>query len=236
MDFESPLEQVVFLKRYKRFLADVRRADGSELTVHCANSGSMKGCQPPDAKAWIRDAKNPKRKLSHTLEIIEVDGALVMLNTQRPNHIVEEAILAGLIPELQGYSSLKREVRYGSEKSRIDLLLEGDAGRCWVEVKSATMGVGDGLTRFPDAVTTRGAKHLRELQSMVAAGDRGVLVFCAGRDDTRVVEPADGIDPAYGEALRTAMAAGVEVLAWRCAIDPSEGVRLVEAVPFRLPT
>lgn len=235
MQFEAPLEQVVFLRRYKRFLADVRRADGTELTVHCANSGSMKGCQPPHARAWIRDSGNPKRKLRHSLELIEVDGAKVLLNTQRPNAIVEEALLAGQIPELLGYPKLTREVRYGAENSRIDVLLENTDGRCWVEVKNATMGVGGGVTRFPDAVTVRGTKHLRELQAMVEAGDRAVLFFCVGRDDSVVVEPADDIDPTYGRALRQAVAAGVEILAWRCAIDPQTGITLEAPVPVRLP-
>ena len=235
MIFEEPLVPCTLLARRKRFLADVRLADGTELTAHCPNSGSMRGCLEPGARAWISDSKNPARKLRYTLELLEAYGALLCVNTQRPNALAEEAIRAGLIPELAGYPTLQREVRYGAESSRIDLLLSGPQGRCFVEVKNVTMGTPDGLCRFPDAVTTRGAKHLRELSAQVAAGDRGVLLFCVSRDDATVVEPADDIDPAYGQALRAAVAAGVEVLAWRLAIQP-EAVRLEGPVAFRLPT
>lgn len=244
MRFDPPLIEVTFLRRYKRFLTDVQLADGSKLVVHCPNSGSMKRCQPAGGRAWISDSGNPKRKLRHTLELIEVDGAGVCVNTQRPNRLVEDAIADGTIVELQGYDRVRREVPYG-QRSRIDLLLErgddatpgghggGDVERCYVEVKNATMGVGAGVTRFPDAVTDRGTKHLRELRAMVEAGHRAVLVFCAGRDDTRVVEPADDIDPTYGSTLRAVAAAGVELLAYRCAVSPAE-VKLVERVPIRL--
>jgi len=238
MRFDEPLTEVTFLRRYKRFLADVRRADGAELTVHCANSGSMKNCQPEGGRAWISDSKNPKRKLRFSLEAVEVDGAWAMVNTARPNGLVEEAIVAGVIGELSGYERLRREVRYGAERSRIDLLLEdgpadAPSARCYVEVKNVTLGVGDGGCRFPDAVTARGTKHLRELMGVVEAGDRAALVFCASRTDTRWVGPADAIDPVYGETLRAAAEAGVEILAYRLQIDPA-GARLVERVPVTL--
>lgn len=238
MRFDEPLIEVTFLRRYKRFLADVRLADGTEVTVHCANSGSMKGCQPEGGRAWISDSHNPKRKLRFSLEAVEVDGARAMVNTARPNHFVEEAIAAGIIDELSGYDRIRREVRYGSEKSRIDLLLENGpaeapTARCYVEVKNVTLGVGDGGCRFPDAVTTRGTKHLRELMGVVEAGDRAALVFCASRTDTRWVGPADDIDPTYGETLRAAAKAGVEILAYRLELD-AEQARLVERVPVRL--
>lgn len=238
MRFEEPLIEVTFLRRYKRFLADVRLADGRELTVHCANSGSMKGCQPVGGRAWISDSKNPKRKLRYSLEAVEVDGARAMVNTARPNHLVEAAIASGVIGELAGYDRIRREVRYGSERSRIDLLLErgpaeAPTARCYVEVKNVTLGVGGGGCRFPDAVTARGTKHLRELMGVVEGGDRAALVFCASRTDTRWVGPADAIDPVYGETLRAAARAGVEVVAYRLEID-AEQARLVERVPVRL--
>ncbi len=238
MRFAEPLIEVTFLRRYKRFLCDVRLADGTEMTVHCANSGSMKSCQPEGGRAWISDSKNPKRKLRYSLEAVEVDGARAMVNTARPNHFVEEAIADGTIAELAGYDRIRREVRYGSERSRIDLLLErGSAeapdARCYVEVKNVTLGVGGGAALFPDAVTARGTKHLRELMGVVEAGDRAALVFCAGRTDTRWVGPADDIDPLYGETLRAAAAAGVEILAYRLELDP-EQARLVARVPVRL--
>lgn len=232
MVFDPPLIECVFLKRYKRFLADVRLPDGTELTVHCPNSGSMKHCQPPDARAWISDSQNPKRKLRYTLELIEVDGSMVCVNTQRPNALAEEAIHAGRIEALTGYATVNREVKFG-EKSRIDFqLVDGDRV-CWVEVKNVTMGVGDGISRFPDAVTTRGRKHLLELKTAVEQGHRGVLLFCVGRDDTRVVQPADDIDPQYGETLRAVKAAGVEIIAHRLDITP-EAMHMNAAVPVEL--
>ena len=234
MRFIEPLTPCTFLRRYKRFLADVRLADGEELTVHCPNSGSMTGCQPVGGPAWISDSKNPKRKLRHTLELVSLDGVPICVNTQRPNALAEEAIRAGVITELAGYPVLRREVRYGSENSRIDLLLEGEQGRCYVEVKNVSLDAGDGVGRFPDAVTTRGTKHLRELMAMVAEGHRGVLLFCAAKPDFRLIEPADDIDPVYGETLRAAAKAGVELLAYRCDISPEE-MRMAERIAVRLP-
>lgn len=237
MRFDEPLTEATFLRRYKRFFCDVRLPDGAELVVHCPNSGSMKNCQPVGGRAWISDSKNPKRKLRHTLEVVEVDGARALVNTARPNALVEEAIAAGVIAELGGYARIRREVKYGAENSRIDLLLErGEANvteRCYVEVKNVTLGVGDGACLFPDAVTSRGTKHLRELMAMVEAGHRAALVFCAGRDDARWVGAADEIDPEYGETLRLAARSGVELLAYRVMVD-AEQVRLVERVPVRL--
>lgn len=227
----------MFLKRYKRFLADVRLPDGEEITVHCPNSGSMKGCQPPEARAWISDSQNPKRKLRFTLELIEVDGSLVCVNTQRPNALAEEAIKAGRIDALTGYAQVNREVKFG-DKSRIDFQLVDGAGTdaervCWVEVKNVTMGVGDGISRFPDAVTKRGRKHLEELRTAVEQGARGVLLFCVGRDDTRLVQPADDIDSAYGDTLRAVAEAGVEIIAHRLDITP-EKMEMNAAVPVEL--
>ena len=208
-----------FLRRYKRFLTDVEMPDGDVITVHCPNSGSMKGCDKPNSLAWISDSENLKRKLRYTLEIIEIDGVLIAVNTQRPNHLVEEAIRNDVISELCGYKSLRREVKYGRENSRIDLLLENDNARCFVEVKNVTMGDTSGRARFPDAVTKRGTKHLRELIDVVEQGDRAALVLCFQADATSV-SPADSIDPEYGKTLRAAAAAGVEILAYRCVIEP----------------
>ena len=240
MEFYPPLLETRFRRRYKRFFMDVdpvdRESAGPDdlpLTVHCPNSGSMKGCLENAGRAWISDSNNPKRKLRYTVELLEVGGAKVLVNTQRPNALVEEAILDGTITELAGADAVEREVKYGAESSRIDLRLRFGDRFAFVEVKNATMGVGGGRTLFPDSVTERGAKHLLELMGVVAEGHRGVLVFCAGRDDTQVVAPADAIDPVYGRTLRAAARAGVEVLAWRCALGP-ERVRLVERVPVDL--
>ena len=219
MLIRQPIIEVIFLRRYKRFLADVRLPNGDVLTVHCPNSGSMKGCNIPGVRAWISDSENPKRKLRHTLEVMEVDGALVCVNTHRPNELAEDAIRAGSVAELVGYPNLRREVRYGHENSRIDLLLEDETRRCFVEVKNVSLGASDGRARFPDAVTTRGTKHLRELMSVVEGGDRAVLLFCASRTDTTSIAPADEIDPLYGQTLRQAVACGVEVIGYRLTID-----------------
>lgn len=223
MTFDPPFEQARFLRRYKRFFADVELIDGSELTIHCANTGSMKHCLEPGTPCWFSRSDNPKRKLPGTLEIVTTsDGLLAGVNTARPNHLVEEAIKAGLIPELSGYCELHREVRYGAENSRIDLLLEEKAKRCYVEVKSVTLSMGGGKAQFPDAVTTRGSKHLRELMAMVAEGQRAALCFCVQLNGVNEVSPADDIDPVYGETLREAMAAGVEVLAYGCRLSAHE--------------
>lgn len=238
MIINPALIECVFLRRYKRFLADVRLPDGTMLTVHCPNSGSMRGCQPPDARAWISDSHMPgkpppKRKLRYTLEIIEVDGSLVCVNTQRPNALVEEALAAGRISAFAG-QQIKREVKFGA--SRIDFRLTADTGhQTWIEVKNATMGVGEGVTRFPDAVTTRGTKHLRELIRLVEAGHTAVIFFCAGRDDTQVVQPARGIDPTYADTLQAASDAGVRLMAHRVEIAPDASrLQLAEAVPVDL--
>lgn len=223
MKFDSAFQEARFLKRYKRFFADVELADGSELTLHCANTGSMKHCLEPGTPCWFSRSDNPKRKLPGTLEIVTTsDGLLAGVNTARPNHLVEEAIVAGRIPELAGYSELRREVRYGAENSRIDLLLEADDKRCYVEVKSVTLSMGDGKAQFPDAVTTRGSKHLRELMAMVDEGHRAVLCFCVQLSGVTEVSPADSIDSVYGETLREAIAAGVEVLAYGCQLSAEE--------------
>jgi sugar fermentation stimulation protein A len=216
------------VKRYQRFLADVTLADGSVVTAHCPNSGSMKGCAIPGARVWLSRSDNQKRRLAFTWELAEADGCLNGINTGVPNRLVREAIEGGTIAELQGYDSIRQEVPYG-ERSRIDLLLTGVRGRCYVEVKNVTL-VQEGRARFPDAVTERGQKHLAELMRVVRAGDRGVLVFTVQRADGHAVSPADDIDPVYGRLLRQAMASGVEVLAYRAAVTP-EQIRLAERLP-----
>ena len=195
------------IKRYKRFLADIELEDGSVVTAHCPNSGSMKGCNLPGVPVMLSLSPNLNRKLAHTWELVQVDGYWVGLNTMLPNRLAEEAILEGTISELQGYQRLRREVPYGSERSRIDLLLEDEQRRCFVEVKNVTL-VEVGLALFPDAVTERGQKHLRELMEVVRNGDRGVILFTVQRGDGVAVAPADAIDPVYGRLLREAVAHG----------------------------
>ncbi len=227
----------ILLRRYKRFLADVRLPDGTEITIHCPNTGSMKNCVLPETPCWFSDSGNPKRKYRHTWEVATVPGDhLAGVNTGRANHLVEAAIHRGHIPELAGYASLRREVPYGQERSRIDFLLsDGDTGpRCFVEVKSVTLMEAEGQGLFPDAVSARGSKHLRELADIARGGERAVLLFCVQHTGIEWVEPADAIDPAYGAALREAAAAGVEILAYRAEIRPSEAsIALTRAVPVR---
>lgn len=224
MKLDPPLQQGILRLRYKRFFADVELPNGDIITVHCPNTGSMKHCVVPGTACWFSLSDNPKRKLAGTLEITTTTlGHLAGVNTARPNQLAREAIAAGLIPELAGYPDVKTEVRYGNEKSRIDLLLSGnDKADCYVEVKNVTLEAGDGLITFPDAVTARGTKHLRELIAMVDEGHRAVLLFCVQHSGAQRVSPADEIDPLYGKTLREAIAAGVEVLAYGCRLSAQE--------------
>lgn len=234
MKLDNMLEGLL-IKRYKRFLADIDLGNGRELTVHCPNTGSMKNCAEPGSRVWIQDSGNLKRKYVYGWELVEVEGRyLACINTGRANHLVREAIEGGVIEPLQGYASLRSEVKYGEENSRIDLLLEDEQRpACYVEVKNVTLYEGDGLGTFPDAVTTRGAKHLRELMAMVAAGHRAVLMFCVPHMGIERVAPADHIDPEYGQLLREAVAAGVEVFAYGAQISADE-ISLTRRLPVLL--
>ncbi len=223
-----PLLPATLIRRYKRFLADVMLADGSIVTVHCPNSGSMKGCAVPGSPVFLSRSSNPDRKYPLGWELVQADGFWAGINTGLPNRLVREAIEDGTVSELQGYATLRPEVPYG-EHSRIDLLLEGAAGRCFVEVKNVTL-VENGRALFPDAVTTRGQKHLQELMRVVSEGDRGVIFFTVQRGDGNSVSPADAIDPEYGRLLRMALANGVEALAYRALVTPEE-IRLTERLP-----
>jgi len=236
LKFPDPLIPGKLIKRYKRFLADIELEDGTVITAHCANSGSMLCVKDEGAKVWISPARNPDRKLKFTWELIKVGRATVGINTQWPNRIVEDAIVKGKIPELDGYESLRREVKYG-KNSRIDLLLE-DPKRptCYVEVKSVTLRRGKGpddALEFPDAVTTRGTKHLVELSDMVKQGHRAVMMYLAQRNDGKKFSIAADIDPAYNKALQAAMKAGVEVLCYDCKVNV-RGIELSAPVELAL--
>lgn len=218
-----PLLEGRLVERRNRFVAAVDLG-GETVEAHCPNTGSMLGCKDPGSRVWLSRAENPARKLAWTWELVESEpGVLVGLHTGRANALVEEAIVAGRLPELASYPALRREVRYGLENSRIDLLLEGPGlPPCYVEVKNVTAAVAGGRGFFPDAVTERGARHLREMAEMVRLGARAVLVFCVQRGDVAEVRPADHIDPAYGRALREALAAGVEAVALGAQPRPEE--------------
>ncbi len=232
MNFGKPLIRGRLVKRYKRFLADVVLDSGEEITAHCANPGSMLGLNAPGSLVYLSRSDNPARKLAWSWEIIEADGALVGISTAHPNRLVEEALLAGLIPELSGFADLRREVKYG-KNSRIDILLEGaDGGLTYVEVKNVHLMRQAGLAEFPDSVTARGAKHLVELEDMVRAGHRAVMVYLVQRPDCSELDFAADIDPAYAAALRQAMAGGVEAHAIGCEVTP-EFIRATRKVAIR---
>jgi len=236
MHFAEPLTRGRLIRRYKRFLADVRLEDGTELTAHCPNPGSMLSVSDPGATVWLSHSDKASRKLPHTLELIETPGGIVGINPNRANALAEEAIVAGRIEALTGYATIRREIRYGAN-SRIDLLLQDEARPdCYVEVKSVTLrrdAGTDGLAEFPDAVTKRGAKHLRELSDAVVAGARAVMLFVIQRADCERFAVARDIDPGYSDAFELAKTAGVEMLAVACRLSPASievGVTLEFAV------
>jgi sugar fermentation stimulation protein A len=236
MKFSSPLIEGRLIKRYKRFLADVRLNNGETVTAHTANTGAMTGCAEPGSRVWLSRSNNAKRKYPLTWELVEVNSSrptLLGINTQLSNALVAEAIGNGVAAELQHYTTIRREVRYGVENSRIDLLLQQDSSPpCYVEVKNVTLVEG-GAGYFPDAVTTRGSKHLRELAGMAAQGCRSVIFYCVQREDVSEVRPAQHIDASYAATLRQVVEQGVEALAYRAMVSPREIV-LTKKVPVML--
>jgi sugar fermentation stimulation protein A len=232
MDFLQPLLRGTLVQRYKRFLADVVLEDGTELTVHCPNPGAMLGLNIPGLPVWLSRSDDPKRKLPHTLEIVEVDGGLVGINTMHPNRLTAEALAADAIPELTGYATHRREVKYGMA-SRVDFLLEHpDRAPCWLEVKNCRLRRAGTLAEFPDCVAARSLKHLRELAAMVAAGDRAVVLFVIQRTDCDAFAACADLDPAFARGLDEAMAGGVEVLCYACDVQAT-GVRVARRVPMK---
>jgi sugar fermentation stimulation protein A len=240
MEFEPPLEQGILIKRYKRFLADVETSNGKVLTIHCPNTGSMKNCAIPGSRVWYSTSANPKRKYPHTWQFIEINKAeRVGINTGIANKLVNEAMEQGIISELSGYEVIRAEVAYGEQKSRVDFLLQSPGNQlhadCYVEVKNVSLGVGNGLGLFPDAVTMRGQKHLQELIHMCEKGYRSVLFFCVQHSHIDTVSPADEIDPRYGELLREAAKQGVEMLAYGTEFSSQESkVRLIRKLAVKL--
>lgn len=210
----------VLVKRYKRFLVDVRMDDGTLVTAHCNNTGSMKGCAEPGFRVWLSHHDTPGRRYPYSWELVETPECLVGINTILPNALVARAIEAGAVPALSGYDTLRREVTV-AKGTRLDMVLykEGHPP-CHVEVKNCTL-VRDGVAAFPDAVTTRGRKHLLTLDALRERGARGVIFFFVQRPDARRFTPADDIDPAYGKTLREVVAHGVEVEAWRARVTES---------------
>jgi len=227
-----PLQGGTLIRRYKRFLADVELKNGETVTAHCPNSGSMLACAQPGRPVYVSHHDDPRRKLKYTWQLIDMPTSLVGVNTQVPNRLVELAVTFGQVPELAGYETVRREVKTSSH-TRLDLLLEEPGRRsCFVEVKNCTL-VTDGAACFPDAVTSRGLKHLKELQALAAAGSRSVIFYLVQRMDADVFHPADHIDAVYGKELRRAVGNGVEMLVYDVAID-FEKIRIRRQVPVQL--
>ncbi len=219
------------IQRYKRFLADIKLENGENITAFCANSGSMLSCKTPGSKVKVSLSDNPKRKHKYTWEMIEINDTWVGINTHYPNKIVYDAIVDGQIPELTGYTEFKREVAYG-KNSRIDILLTCDEEKCYVEVKNVTLA-RDNLALFPDAVTSRGTKHLKELMDMVDLGHRAVMFYLVQRNDTDSFEPAADIDPLYAETLAMAKNHGVEILVYQAEVTPSK-ITIIKSLPYNI--
>ncbi len=235
MHFVSPLVPATLTRRYKRFLADVVFESGAMTTVHVANPGAMTGLDRPLSRVWLSQSDNPQRKLRYSWELVEVDlgsgPELVGVNTAQPNLLVAEIIKAGVIPELRNYSSVRREVKYGAN-SRVDFLLEEPARPpCYLEIKNVHLMRAPQLAEFPDCVTARGTRHLGELAAVKAAGARAVLLFVIQIPSADRFAVARDIDPAYAAAFERARANGVEMLAWRCAVNV-DGIEIAAPVPI----
>ncbi|MFK7865230.1 MAG: DNA/RNA nuclease SfsA [Pseudohongiellaceae bacterium] len=233
------LQKGALVKRYKRFLADIKTGSGKLITIHCPNTGAMTNCQEQGSEVWYSTSENPKRKYPHTWEVVvDAKGAKIGINTGLANPIVKEGITRGVIAELDDYASMRTEVKYGEQGSRIDILLENplaDGPSCYVEVKNVSLCLDEGAGYFPDAVTTRGQKHLRELMFVRKQGQRAVLLFCVQHSHIKTVSPADSIDPDYGKLLRQAVQEGVEVYAYGADFDfDRASIELLHALPIKM--
>ncbi len=233
MRFQTPLVPATLIRRYKRFLADIRFDDGTEAVAHCANPGAMTGLAQPGAAIWVEPNDDPKKKLKYGWRLVDHgNGHFTGVDTGLPNRALKAALSARQIPELAAYSRVLPEQKYG-EKSRIDFLLRGDGlPDAYVEVKSVTLCRQPGLAEFPDTVTERGARHLRDLGEMARTGHRAVLFYLVQRSDCTRVGVAADIDPAYAAACMAAMSAGVEVLAYATRMT-TENIAIGQKLPFQ---
>lgn len=234
MEFTPPLQPATLIKRYKRFLADVVTPDGALLTLHCPNTGAMTGCATPGDTVWYSTSSSLTRKYPHTWEVTQTqDGHFICVNTLRANQLVKEALQEKRLRELSDYSTVLSEVKYGAERSRIDFMLQaGCKVNCYIEVKSVTLS-DNSQGYFPDAVTVRGQKHLRELMSVVESGERAVLLFAVLHSAIEQVSPARHIDPRYAMLLSEAQQKGVEIVAWKATLT-AEKMQLTIPVPVCL--
>ena len=231
MQFNQQLQSAILLKRYKRFLADVELVNGRQLTVHCPNSGSMRGCSEPGSEVMISRANNPKRKYSHTLEMVKVGEGWVGINTGLTNHLFAEALARGQVAEIGAVDRIQREVKV-SDHTRLDFLLHKGTRKIFVEVKNCSL-VEQNVAMFPDAVTMRGTKHLRELLALKQAGFEAAVLFCVQRQDGTSFAPACHIDPDYAATLVRVHEQGVMVLAYAAAVCPA-GIKIVGPLPVRV--
>ncbi len=233
MRFSTPLVPARLIRRYKRFLADARLEDGTEITAHCANPGSMMGLAEPGEKIWLEPNNDPKKKLKYGWRLVDHEnGHFTGVDTSVPNRALKAALVAHAVPGLPDYTLVRPEVKYG-QNSRIDFLLSGDGPDTYVEVKSVTLSRQPGLAEFPDSVTARGAKHMAELADMVTQGHRAFMLYLVQRTDCDAVTVAADIDPTYAAAVAKATATGVQCLAMTCRISPEE-ITLGNAIPVRL--
>lgn len=231
MRFVERLQSASLVRRYKRFLAEVELPDGRFLTVHCPNTGSMVGCLTSGNSVLLSQATNPTRKYPYTLEMIQVDGFWVGVNTSRTNALVREALLQGVIEEFGQIEEVRAEVAVGAG-SRLDFFLRTGKRRIYLEVKNCTL-VENGVAMFPDAVTARGAKHLSALKRLRREGFEAAVLFCVQRGDAVSFSPATAIDPFYAETLVQVEQAGVTVLAYQAEVQP-EGIAVVRRLPVVL--
>jgi len=230
MKFKNQLVHGTLIKRYKRFLADVKLDDGTEVVAHCTNSGSMKSCLENGAEVYLSPVDDLKRKTKFTWEMIKINGDWVGINTGNPNKLAFEAISAGIIPGLEGYTTVKREVKFGD--SRFDIFAENKHEKCFIEVKNVTLKEGN-YALFPDAITIRGQKHLKTLMEVKKQGMRAVMLYIIQRSDVEFFAPAREIDAAYSETLKKALDVGVEVIPVMAKVTP-EAIELGEILPFKI--
>lgn len=230
MIFKEKLIHGTLIRRYKRFLADIKLDNETEVVAHCTNSGSMKSCLENGAEVFLTPVYDAKRRTKFTWEMIKINGDWIGINTGNPNKLAFEAISAGTIPELAGYSTVKREVQFGD--SRFDIFAENDNEKCFIEVKNVTMKEGK-YALFPDSVTVRGQKHLKTLMEVKAAGMRAVMLYIVQRSDTEIFAPAIEIDPEYAKALKLAVFTGVEIIAMQAKVTP-EKIELVRKLPVEI--
>lgn len=229
MKFQSPLIHGVLVKRYKRFLADIKLDSGEIITAHCTNSGSMKSCIEENAEVYLSPSPNPNRKTKYTWEMIMINGNWVGINTMNPNKLAVEILKDNSIPSLSGYVNIKPEVKYGD--SRFDVFAEKDGEQCFIEVKNVTLKEGNHAL-FPDSITSRGTKHLETLIKVKEQGIRAVMLYIIQREDVEVFAPAVEIDPIYAKTLRLAFSKGVEVIPLQVAVTPSE-ISIKKILPFK---